>query len=156
MSDVSKLTLPANFSSDRAPAFAGSIISALDLPADTRLNFENLLRDSHGQTVLEYSFSQSVQLEDPDLGPARGVTVDVPSILTLRFDKQGNLVDHQVRPADPHRLDAVRANVKNLVARGEVHPNPDGDAEQARAARKPYYLSRDEQGKLRLRRAFMT
>ncbi len=156
MRDESKLTLPPDFSSDQAPTFAEAVKSALDLPADARLTFENLSAGPRGQTIVEYSFSQPVQLEGPELGPASGVTVDVPNALTLRFSRKGDLVDHQVKPKDPRYLDAVRANVRNLVARNEIESSTEADAARAIAARKPFYLARDEQGKLRLRRAYMS
>lgn len=156
MGKFAKLTLPPNFSGDHAPGYAETVKSGLALPAEARLNFENLSTGSRGQTILEYGLSQPIQIEGPDLGPASGVTIDVPSKLTLRFNQQGDLVNHQVQPVDPRYLDAVRANVKNLVARDEIQAGNEADAGRAIAARKPYYLVRDEQGNLRLRRAFIT
>gem|GEM_PF-860692 len=150
-----KLKLPSNFTGDQAQAYAETVKSALALPADARLNFQTLSPGPRGQIVLEYGLTQPVQIEGPDLGPANGVTIDVPGKLTLRFNQKGELVNHQFQPVEPRYLDAVRAHVKHLVARGEIQASNEVDAERAIAARKPYYLARDEQGHLRLRRAFI-
>ncbi len=143
------------------PAHASQLLESarpqLHVPDDATLRVENVKATARG-TNIQFSCNTPVPLEGADLGEASGVSVDVSLKGDLRFDKDGKLVKKKFESPDPQQLDAIRDNVSKLVANEQVYvaqPGEEIDPDKLREAGKPWYVQADENGRLRLKRAYM-
>ncbi|TAH51366.1 MAG: hypothetical protein EYC68_10625 [Chloroflexota bacterium] len=153
-----KLALPGNFKAKDAPRVLDQARPILDLPPDAKLCVENVTTNARG-TRIDFSYTQSVALDDDDLREVAGIRVDVNAHGDLKFNAQGNLVSYDVEPADPRQLRAIGDHVSKLVANGQVYVAKRGeqvDPERLRQQGKAWYVEEDAQGNKRLKRAWIS
>jgi len=153
-----KLSIPPGFSPDQTPGFVDQVKAELSLPPSSELKLLSLRTNSHGERVIEYTYSRSVKLEGSEYAAASGVVVDVPSRVSLRFDRDGELVASQLSEVGEGHLNAIKKQVRNLVANGQIYfskPGEEIDVNSLIAEHKPYYTTHDQDGNLRIKRAFV-
>ncbi|MFQ6058181.1 MAG: hypothetical protein ACE5MB_04775 [Anaerolineae bacterium] len=153
-----KLNIPRGFSPDQAPDFVDQVKAELSLPPNSELKLRNLRTSAHGERVIEYIYSRPVKLEGPEYAEASGVVVDVPSTVSLRFNGDGELVASQLSEVDEDYLNAITDQVRKLVANDQIYfskPGEEIDVNSLIAEHKPYYTTYDQDGNLRIKRAFI-
>lgn len=152
------ILLPKNFDKQDAPQILDQARPILELPPDAELRVENVAKNARG-TRIDFSYTQSVTLDDDMLRDVTGIRVDVSSHGDLKFNARGNLVSYKVEPADPRQLRAITDHLSKLVENGQVYVAEPGeciDLEQLRKQGKAWYVQADEQGKKHLKRAWIS
>jgi len=151
------VVLPENFDARDAPKLLDKARPVLELPPDAKLRVENVTRSARG-TRIDFTYTIAVALDDGELSEAAGVRVEVSARGDLKFNARGNLVGHDVEPADPRQLRAISDHVSKLVANGQIYIAKKGervDPDKLRAQGKDWYIVEDEHGHKRLRRAWI-
>lgn len=129
----------------------------LNLPSDAELHLDEISHTARGARIC-FSYTQSVPLQDGNLGEIAGVCVQVTSHGELRFNARGKLITTNVEPADPGQLHAIGDHLSKMVANGQVYFAKRGeviDPEQLRQAGKSWYVQEDENGNKHLVRAWI-
>lgn len=136
--------------------FVERVKTALDLPADARLELQRATEDAQGRHTVEYTIAQPIEIQGAEFGAADGVTVEEQRMVSLLFDARGALVSSQVSPIDERHLRLVKDQIRKLAAANAIGPAPSGevsDADALPAVRRPWYIEMDEEGRKRLKRA---
>lgn len=152
------ILLPKNFENADALQVLDQARPILELPADAELRVENVTKNARG-TRINFSYTQSVAVDDALPRDVTGIRVDVSAHGDLKFNARGNLVSYKVEPADPRELRAITDHLSKLVENGQVYVAEPGecvDPEQLRQQGKPWYVQEDEQGKKHLKRAWVS
>ena len=139
-------------------AFIAQVRTALDLPADARLQLQTAARTLPGGARIEYAVTVPIVITGVEFGVAAGVTVDERTSVALQFDARGALVSSQVTPVDEKHLRAIKTNVQKLAATDQIYVATFGEAidpDVLRAQGKPWYIETDADARKRLRRAYM-
>ena len=151
------LKLPRDFTPAQADAVVERAKPALDLPEDATLRVEQV-KQTRRATEIEFTCVVPTSLETQAADKPLRVCVDVNGKGCVKFDATGNLVSAEVKPLDPHQLDAIRDHVSKLVANDQVYvaaPGEKVDVQELRAQGKPWYVQDDEAGRPRLKRAYI-
>ncbi|MBI5652585.1 MAG: hypothetical protein HZC40_19385 [Chloroflexi bacterium] len=138
--------------------FIAQVRAVLDLPADARVELQNIAADARGGWNVEYAITLPIQIRGGEFGIANGVIVDERVSAALVFDARGALVSSQVSPVDERHLRSVKDQIKKLAATDQIFSAPSGepiDSTALRAQRKPWQIVADEQGHKRLKRAYI-
>jgi hypothetical protein len=152
------LELPRDFEEEDALQVLDRARPVLDLPPDAVLRVENVTRNTRG-TRIDFAYTVAVELDDDDLRAVAGIRVDVSAHGQLKFNTRGNLVSHQIEPADPRQLRAITDHLSKLVANGQVYiaePGEQIDPDRLRRQGKDWYVQQDAQGKKHLKRAWIS
>jgi hypothetical protein len=108
--------------------------------------------------VLHYTSERRMELKGKTLGVARGAVVDVSDALAVQVDREGKVVSSHLHRSDRAHQRRIRDHVEKLVARGRVYEAREGEQVDPATLidqKKPYYIAYDEQGRKRIRRAFI-
>jgi hypothetical protein len=121
-----------------------------------RLIEERTQRDA--SRVLHYTSERRIELKGKALGAASGAVVDVADALAIQVGRDGKVVSSHLHRTDRAHQQRIRDHVEKLVARGRVYEAREGEQVDPAALieqKKPYYIAYDEQGRKRIRRAFI-
>lgn len=152
------MKLPKNFDEQDAPQVLDEARPVLDLPPDAKLRVEHVAKTQRG-TRIDFTYTQSVPLEDQALELVSGVCVEISARGDLKFDARGALVAYEIEPADPRQLRAISDNLSKLIANGRIYIAKVGeevDPDILRAQGKDWYLVQDEKGYKHLHRAWVS
>lgn len=129
----------------------------LKLPRrDFRLVQETPKRDDG--RVLHFVAPREMQLKGRDLGPARGAVVTVTDAVSLHVDPDGRVLSANQHKVDKGQEKRIQDHVAKLVRRGRIYDaGKEGavDPSLLIERKQPYYLEYDNEGKKRIRRAFI-
>jgi len=143
----------------RKSDFIEQVKAALGLPHDTQLELQGIVLNSQGERIVTYSAKIEIKLESVELGEADGVVMDQWMMVSLRFDARGGLVSSHAGSLDESRVRQAREQIRRLLAADEIYvpaPGEKIDPTILRAQHKPWYIAIDEQGRKRLRRAYIS
>ncbi len=133
------------------------IRDSLAITADGfRLTSKQLRRGIGG--VAHYTATHDMQLDDADLGVARGARVTLTDALAVHLDADGQVISSLFHTADEAHEHRVRNHMLRLVERGRVYAASPGeriDTAMLLERKQPYYITYDNVGEKRIRRAFI-
>ena len=123
---------------------------------DLRLVDERTRRDQ--SRVLHYATPRRVEIKGDALGVANGAVVTVADVVAVQVDRDGKVVSSHYHQVDRGAEKRIRDHVAKLAARKRVYAAQAGqviDPSELIAQRKPYYIAYDDEGRKRIRRAFI-
>jgi hypothetical protein len=133
------------------------IRDTLSITADGfRLTSKHLRRGIGG--VAHYTATRDLQLDDADLGVARGALVTLVDALALHLDSEGQVISSLFHNADEGHEHRIKSHMLRLVERGRVYAASPGeriDMAMLLERKQPYYIAYDNSGEKRIRRAFI-
>lgn len=136
---------------------ASGIRKYLSVPKlEFRLVEERPRRDS--SRILHYTATRKVELKGKELGIARGAVVDVSDGLAVHVDSQGKVISSHLYKSDRAHQKRIRDHVARLVERNRVYEARKDEAVDPASLierKKPYYITYDQEGNKRIRRAFI-
>ncbi len=153
-----KLRFAGDAVAAREAQFVERVRRALELPPDVELKLAGSRRGAKGDIALEYALTWPIQVQGAEFGAADGVFVDEAAVAELHFDTRGALIAHRVAPKDARHLESIKDNIRKLAAQDAIYVVPAGapiDAGELLSAQKPWIVSPDARGRLRLKRAFI-
>jgi hypothetical protein len=121
-----------------------------------RLVNERTRRDQ--TRVLYYAAPRRVTFTGESLGAANGAVATLADAVAVQLDADGIIVSSHYHHVDRAQEKRVRDHLAKLIARQRVYAAAPGervDPAELLAQKKPYYLTYDEQGNRRIRRAFI-
>jgi len=85
------------------------------------------------------------------------VLVTAPVNAELYLDKKSNLLKYQIQEPDPIMIETLREELDYKLRTGQIQfigPDTNASMSELFAKKKPFYIERDHQGKLHLKRAY--
>ncbi len=121
-----------------------------------RLTSKQLRRGIGG--VAHYTATRDLQLDDADLGVARGTRVTLTDALAVHLDAEGQVISSLFHRSDEAHEHRIRSHLLRLVERGRVYAASPGervDTAMLLERKQPYFITYDNSGEKRIRRAFI-